>query len=82
MEGKAVCERTDGLKPINSKSPYVIAAWVLGAVGFFRTLLVLHLEFVKGTKEVFAVLLITAVFAGVPLALPFWLDYLEALENA
>ena len=75
-------ERTDGLKPLNFKSPYVTAAWALGAVGFFGTLLVLDLEFVKGTKEAFAVLLITVVFAGAPLALAFWLDYREAPDGA
>ena len=75
-------ERTDGLKLFNFKSPYVSAAWALGAVGCFGATLVLDLEFVKGTKEAFAVLLITAVFAGAPLALAFWLDYLEAPENA
>ena len=81
MGGKAVFERTDGLKPFNFKSPYVTAAWILGAVGCFGTLLVLDLEFVKGTKEAFAVLLITVVFAGAPLALAFWLDYREAPEG-
>ena len=75
-------ERTDGLKPLNFKSPYVTAAWVLGAVGCYGTLLVLDLEFVKGTKEAFAVLLITVVLAGAPLALAFCLDYREAPENA
>ena len=69
-----MCERTDGLKPINFKSPYVMAAWVLGAVGFFGTLLVLDVELVKGTKEAFAVMLMTVVFAGAPVALAFWLD--------
>lgn len=69
--------RTDGLKLFNFKSPYVSAAWVLGAVGFFGTLLVLDVELVKGTKEAYAVLLITVVFAGAPLALAFWLDYRE-----
>ena len=82
MGGKAVYERTDGLKPLNFKSPYVTAAWALGAVGCFGTLLVLDLEFVKGTKEAFAVLLITVVFAGAPLALAFWLDYRETPEGA
>jgi len=82
MGGKAVYERTDGLKPLNFKSPYVTAAWALGAVGCFGTLLVLDLEFVKGTKEAFAVLLITVVFAGAPLALAFWLDYREAPDGA
>ena len=82
MGGKAMYERTDGLQLFNFKSPYVSAAWVLGAVGFFGTMLVLDLEFVRGTKEAFAVLLITVVFAGVPLALAFWLDYREAPENA
>ena len=72
--------RTDGLKLFNFKSPYVSAAWVLGAVGFFGTLLVLDVELVKGTKEAYAVLLITVVFAGAPLALAFWLDYREAPE--
>ena len=71
-------ERIDGLKPLYFKSPYVTAACVLGAVGCFGTLLGLDLEFVKGTKEAFAVLLITVVFAGAPLALAFWLDYREA----
>ena len=74
--------RTDGLKPLNCKSPYVTAAWVLGAVGCFGNILALDLEFVTGTKEAFAVLLITAVFARTPLALAFWSDYLEVPENA
>ena len=74
-------ERTDGLKLFNFKSPYVSAAWVLGAVGLFGTMLVLDLAFVKGTKEAFAVLLIIVVFAGAPLALAFWLDYREAPEK-
>ena len=82
MGGKAVYERTDGLKPLNFKSPYVTAAWALSAVGCFGTLLELDLEFVKGTKEAFAVLLITVVFAGAPLALAFWLDYRETPEGA
>lgn len=72
--------RTDGLKLFNFKSPFVSAAWVLGAVGFFGALLVLDVELVKGTKEAYAVLLITVVFAGAPLALAFWLDYREAPE--
>ena len=54
--------------------------WALGAVGFFGALLVLDVELVKGTKEAYAVLLITVVFAGAPLALAFWLDYREAPE--
>lgn len=73
--------RTDGLKLFNFKSPYVSAAWVLGAVGFFGVLLVLDVELVKGTKEAYAVLLITVVFAGAPLALAFWLDHREAPEG-
>ena len=82
MGSKAVYERTDGLKLFNFKSPYVSAAWVLGAVGFFGTLLVLDVELMKGTKEAFAVMLITVMFAGAPVALAFWLDYREAPENA
>ena len=82
MGGKAVYERTDALKLFNFKSPYVSAAWVLGAVGFFGALLVLDVELVKGTKEAYAALLMTVVFAGAPLALAFWLDYREAPKNA
>ena len=77
-----VYHRTNGLKVFNFKSPYVSAAWVLGAVGFFGTLLVLDVELVKGTKEAYAALLMTLVFAGVPVALAFWLDYREAPNNA
>lgn len=42
----------------------------------------LDVELVKGTKEAFAVMLITVAFAGAPIALPFWFDYRDAPENA
>lgn len=77
-----VYHRTDGLGVFNFQSPYVSAARVLGALGFFGTLLVLDVGLVKETKKAYAVLLITAVFAGAPLALAFWLDNREAPENA
>lgn len=41
-------------------------------MGFFGSLLVLDVELFKGTKEAFAVMLITVVFAGAPVALASW----------
>lgn len=44
-------ERTYGLKPLNFKSPYVTAAWALGTVGCFGTLLVLDLEYMRNATS-------------------------------